>query len=585
MRKLLRFVRPHLVWFIAALVFTLTGVASALIPPSLAGRIVDGVFVASVNDGDFSSRLPLLGALILGIVLATGGRSLSIYLRNTVLETASQRALRDLKQTMYDHIQGLSFDFFHRTRTGELMARMTNDIEMVRGALVMGIMHGATGVFYVVSSGVILFSLNWQLALISVVASPFLFLATYRLRTSIFPKFQDVRTQYSALNTAVQENISGIRVVKSLMRYDYELEKFRKQNHGLTETRDAALHVWAKYMPAIEFLSGVAGVLVLLVGGRMVINGGITLGRWVEFNSYLWMLVTPMRMLGDVVNQIALAQSSSERIFEILETEPNITSPPNPVRPEKISGEVEFRGVSWRVEGKPILANIDLHAKPGSTIAIMGPTGSGKSSLVHLIPRFYDPDQGQVLIDGVDVREYDLGFLREQIGLVAQETFLFSETMYNNLTYGRRRPLEFVQRVAAQTQSHFFIRTMSDGYDTVVGERGVGLSGGQKQRASIARALLKEAPILILDDSTSSVDMETEALIQKALRNLERNVTTFIIAHRISSVKHADEIILLDHGGVAERGTHDELIAADGLYADYFRVQYADSSRLDGRRS
>jgi ATP-binding cassette subfamily B protein len=369
------------------------------------------------------------------------------------------------------------------------------------------------------------------------------------------------------------------------MRYDYELSKFRKQNEGLTEKRDEALRVWARYMPVIEFLSGFASVLVLLAGGLMVINGSITLGRWVEFNSYLWMLVHPMRLLGDVVNQIALSESSTERIMEILETEANIKSPDHPVRREGIRGEVEFRGVRWEVNGKTVLEDINLHAEPGTTVAIMGATGSGKSSLVHLIPRFYDPTEGAVLVDGVDLRELDLRLLRENVALVAQETFLFSETMYNNLTYGRQgSPMEFVQRVAVQTQAHFFINSMSERYETVVGERGVGLSGGQKQRASIARALVKQAPILILDDATSSVDMETEALIQKALRNLEHKVTTFIIAHRISSVKHADQIVVLDHGKVAERGTHAELLRAGGIYASYYEVQYADAARLGGTR-
>ena len=582
-RKLARFVKPHLAGFIVALVFTMTGVAAALIPPQLAGNIVDNVFVRAVRDGDFAGRTPQLLVLIGGIVAATFGRSISMFLRNVFVESASQKVIRDLKQAMYDHIQGLSFHFFHQNRTGELMARMTNDVEMSRGVLVMGIMHGATGIFYVVSSAVLLFTLNWQLALVSIVSAPFLFIATFRLRRTIFPRFQDVRAQYSSLNASVQENISGIRMVKSLMRYGHELDKFRKENKGLTEKRDAALQVWAKYMPIIEFLSGAASVLVLLIGGLMVIRGSITLGVWVKFNSYLWMLVTPMRMLGEVVNQFALAGSSTERIFELLETEPLIKNPPAPIHLPKVRGKVVFENVSWRAEGSEILTDISFEAPAGSTVAIMGATGSGKSSLVHLIPRFYDPDKGRVLIDDVDAKELDLQQLRENVGLVAQETFLFSETMYNNLTYGRRRaPQEYVRRVAVQTQSHFFIRSMADGYETVVGERGVGLSGGQKQRASIARALLKQAPILVLDDSTSSVDMETEALIQKALRNLEHNVTTFIIAHRISSVKHADEILVLDHGKIVERGNHEQLMKTDGLYAEYFHVQYADLGVMGG---
>ena len=457
------------------------------------------------------------------------------------------------------------------------MARMTGDMENVRVLFVSGTMHGATGLFYFAVSATILFFIDWRLALVAVAGSPFLFYTTMTLQARIHPKFRAMRAQYSALNTAVQENISGIRVVKSLMRYDFELEKFRKENRGLTDRRNDALRVWAKFMPFIEFLSGIASALVLLAGGWMVIEGRITLGTWVQFNGYLWMLAMPMRMLGEVVNYYSLSVASLERIFEVLETTPNIDHATAAISPTRIRGEVELRDVCWGADGQTILSHIDLHAEPGATIAIVGSTGSGKSSLVHLIPRFYDPDSGQVLIDGVDVRKMNLTILRRNVGLVAQDTFLFSETMYNNLTYGRPgASSEFVRRVAVQTQAHMFIQSMSEGYSTVVGERGVGLSGGQKQRASIARTLLKQSPILIFDDATSAVDMETEALIQDALRNLEHKVTTFIIAHRISSVLHADEIVLLDRGRIAERGTHDELLARGGEYAEIFAVQFAE---------
>jgi ATP-binding cassette subfamily B protein len=336
-------------------------------------------------------------------------------------------------------------------------------------------------------------------------------------------------------------------------------------------------------MPIVEFLSGISAALMLLAGGWMVIRGTITLGVWVQFNSFLWMIVFPMRLLGEVVNYYSLASASSERIFEILETEPMISSIDNAVEPARIHGEVEFRNVSWGVDGQMILKGINLKASPGSTVAIMGGTGSGKSSLIHLITRFYDPDEGQILIDGTDISTIDLTFLRENVGLVAQETFLFSETMYNNLTIGRQgAPKEFVRRVAAQTQAHMFINSMSDGYETVVGERGVGLSGGQKQRASIARTLLKQSPILILDDATSAVDMETESLIQDALRNLDHKVTTFVIAHRISSVKHADEIIVLKDGEIAERGTHADLLERGGEYARIYSVQFRDAPAARG---
>ena len=584
MKELVRYVKPHRWWFIIAIGFSLSEVIIALVPPAVSGRIVDGVFIASVTDGRFAERHTLLLLLIGAIALATVGRAASIYLRNLFLEVASQRVLRDLKQAYYDHVQSLSFHFFHHTRTGELMARITNDMEMIRGALVLLVMHGTTGVFFFVASSLVLLTINWQLTLISIIASPALFGFTYAFRKAIFPRFQANRRAYSQLNTAVQENISGIRIVKSLMRHGEELRKFRAKNHGLTESRNRSLLVWAKFMPIIELLSGVASVLVLLFGGRMVINGTMSLGRWVEFNSYLWMLVVPMRMLGEVVNQVALAEASIERIFEIMHHTPQIASASSAQTPPTVRGEVEFRDVSWGAEGQAILDHVSLHAKPGSTIAIMGATGSGKSSLVQLIPRFYDPAAGTILIDGIDIRELNLVTLRENVAFVAQETFLFSETMLNNLTYGSEgKPVEFVQRVASQTQAHGFIKAMSEGYETVVGERGVGLSGGQKQRAGLARALIKEAPILILDDSTSAVDMETEAQIQAAIRNQARKVTTFIIAHRISSVRHADEIIVLDGGRVVERGTHKELLAAAGHYAQYYRVQYADADTLNGR--
>ncbi len=311
----------------------------------------------------------------------------------------------------------------------------------------------------------------------------------------------------------------------------------------------------------------------------MVIKGRITLGTWVQFNGYLWMIVQPMRTLGDVANQVAMAESSAERLCEILDRRPAVVSPASPRRPERIKGDVELRDVSWAVDGHMILRGISLHAPAGSTIAIMGPTGCGKTSLVNLIPRFFDPDKGQVLVDGIDVRELDLAQLRGSVGLVAQETFLFSDSLYGNLTYGEEdAPIERVREAAALAQAEEFIAPLEEGYETLVGERGVGLSGGQKQRAAIARALLKQAPILILDDATSSVDMETETRIQRALRDLEARATTFIIAHRISSVLHADQILIMDHGQIVERGRHAELMRRGGLYAEYFRVQYGERS-------
>ena len=552
-------------------------VAAALVPPAIAQRIVDYVFVPSVKEGSFSSRTTLLLSLIAALVVANVLRAGLIFLRNNMVEVYSQRAQRDLKQRLYDQIQAQSFGFFHNTRTGELMARMTNDVEMVRGLLAQGLLQGASGILFFIGAAVLLAVLNWQLALISALASPWLFITALRLRKSMRPTTTEVRAQFSRLNTRVQENISGIRVVKAFMRHAYELMRFQKENSGLTAARNRNLAVWARYLPALEFFSGISSAIVLLAGGWMVIKGRITLGTWVQFNGYLWMIVQPMRTLGDVANQVAMAESSAERLCDILDTRPAVMSPASPRRPQRISGDVELRNVSWAVDGHEILRRISLHAPAGSTIAIMGPTGCGKTSLVNLIPRFFDPGEGQVLVDGIDVRELDLKQLRGSVGLVAQETFLFSDTLYGNLTYGKEdAPIERVREAAVTAQAEEFIAPLEEGYETVVGERGVGLSGGQKQRASLARALMKQAPILILDDATSSVDMETETRIQQALRDLEARATTFIIAHRISSVLHADQILVMDHGEIVERGRHAELVRRGGLYAEYFRVQYGE---------
>lgn len=541
-------------------------------PESAAPEALD-----AANTGEAAR---LLALFLVGIAGVTTLRAASIYGRNSFLELYSQRVLRDLRQRMYEHIQSLSFEFFHRTRTGELMARMTSDMEAIRGLLVLGIMHGAVGLFYVVASATILFSINVPLALVSLAATPFLAVTTVRFRQAMRPRFQAIRDQHSRLNAQVQENISGIRVVLSFMRSGFELEKFRQENHGLTLRRNEAVRVWARAMPLIEFFSGIATALMLFFGGMFVVQGQISLGTWVQFNGYLWMLVLPMRMLGDLVNQYSLSATSAARVFEILDEESTLPPPANPKRPKRLSGEVEFRNVVWRPGGRTVLDGVSLHVPPGSTVAVMGATGSGKSSLVNLLTRFYDPDEGEVLVDGIPVRDMDLATLRSNIALVAQETFLFSETMYNNLTYGRRgAPIEYVRHVAAQTQAHEFIRSMSDGYDTVVGERGVGLSGGQKQRASIARALVKGAPILVLDDSTSSVDMETEGLIHDALRDLAGKTTTFVIAHRISTVKDADQIIVLDEGRIVQRGTHDELAGSEGPYREILLVQHAANGK------
>jgi len=575
-KKLYAFSRPHYPRMFLGVFLALTGVAAALVPPAIAKRIVDSLFteemLAPERTVEAWQEMTNLILIMLGAVII---RSLSIFFRNIALEGFGQKVIKDLKQSLYDHLQSLSFDFFHRNRTGELMARMTADIEAIRDLMAQGTIRLSFGLFYIVLTTAVLFRLNVTLALYASIPVPLVGLTAYLGSRALNPRIKRSRQQYSALNAVVQESISGIRVVKTFNKQDFELAKFNRENEELTRSRNHNVAAWATMMPVLEFLSSISTVSLIFFGGLMVIRGTITLGLWVQFSGYLWMLIMPMRMTGEVVNAFSMAAASAERVFRILETGADIHNSPRPLIPEKIRGDVEFRHVSWERNGQTILEDINIKAPRGSVIALMGPTGSGKSSLVNLISRFYDPTGGEVIVDGVNVKDLDLTALRTHVAMVMQEPFLFSESISNNISYGRvDASMQEIRRSARRSHAHGFITGMTDSYDTVVGERGMGLSGGQKQRASIARALIKEAPILVLDDSTSAVDMETEDLIQESLRHESAGTTTFIIAHRISSVVNADEIIVLDRGRIIERGTHQELLERRGHYFDTYMTQY-----------
>lgn len=578
-RKIYSFARPYTLQMILGVFLAILGVAAALVPPEIAKRIIDTVYTAEgLRPENFAHKERELLLLLAVMMAAVTLRSLCMFLRNITLESYGQKVIKRLKQALYDHLQSQSFDFFHKNRTGELMARMTGDIDAIRDVLAQGTIKLSFGVFYIILTTVVLFSLNIKLALLVALPTPLVGLTAWIFSKKMLPRFKKTRERYSALNAVVQESITGIRVVKTFNRQDYEMEKFDTKNEELTEARNDALAVWAVFMPILELLSNLSTVLLILVGGIMAIRGTITVGLWVQFSGYLWMLIMPMRMTGEVINAFSMASASGERVFAILDSGREIANPKNPVTPDKIEGRVEFRNVTWEREGNRILDDINLTAPKGSVIALMGPTGSGKSSLVNLISRFFDPTSGEVLVDGINVKEMDLATLRHHVSVVMQEPFLFSETIYNNISYGKiNADMNDVRRSARRSHAHGFISGMTDSYNTVVGERGMGLSGGQKQRASIARALIKEAPILILDDSTSAVDMETEELIQESIRHEGSDTTTFIIAHRISSVVSADEIIYLENGKIVERGTHRELLELKGRYYETYATQYRDN--------
>lgn len=569
LKKLWNYVRNYKLYLIVGLIFIIFNVLLSMIPGYLNRRIIDDVITAG--------KMELLFGFLVAYIIANLLRATVIMVHRYYTESLSQNILRDLKQDLYDHLQKLSFNFFNKNRTGELMSRMTGDMEAVRMLFAEGMFHFVRSIFYIVFVMAVLIPESLKLSLVSLALSPLIGFFAYRLGVRIKPVFRQVRRQYSDLNSTVQENISGIRIVKAFHQQCYEMEKFDEENNDYFTKNYNAAKIWSKYFPIMEFLGGMSTVLLLFYGGRLVIQGEITLGVWMQFNSYLWMLIMPMRMIGHIVNMFSRTSASAERIFNVLETEPEIKNKENAITVERLQGEVEFRNVSLSYDEEDILKNISFHASPGETVAIMGATGSGKSSLINLIPRYYEPTEGEVLIDGVDNRDYDLQNLRSQVSIVMQDVFLFSESIANNISYGQPGlDLEKIKRAASISSAREFIEEMEGGFEEVIGERGMGLSGGQKQRVSMARAIVEESPILILDDATSAVDMETEHQIQQALESMEQRSTLFLIAHRISSVRNADQILILDHGEIIERGTHEELINNKGHYYTMFKEQYKE---------
>ena len=557
-------------WRIGLGLFLTTCIAGlSIVNPYISGTIVDDV----VLEGDYD-LLPKLVACLLGVTLLTGILRFSYQV---TFETASQGLLYDMRGKVYRKLLEEDFAFYNKKRTGDLMSRQTGDMDAIR--------HFVAAVIYTVYQNVLLFifallmvfTVNIKLALCMLVVLPFTAIATYKQSKEVKPAFQRNRNCFSSLNAFVQENVSGNRVVKAFAKEDYEIEKFEKENDKFMNSQIMGSRVWMKYVPIFEILSYALTVILMLYGGYMVIQGEISMGDLVKVNGYLWMLNTPLRMAGWWVNDIQNFITSVEKIYGTYSEEPKVKTPRTGGINSKIRGDVEFRNVSYRADDEDIVMDINFKVKAGQRIGIIGSTGAGKSTLMNLLCRFYDTTSGEVLVDGQDVRQHDLYNLRDNIGMAMQDVFLFSDTIEGNIAYGRPDcTFEEVKHAAIMADANHFINAMPDGYDTIVGERGVGLSGGQKQRISLARALLKDPAILILDDTTSAVDMETESYIQTQLKSIQKNCTVFIIAYRISSIKDADLILVMDNGHIIEQGTHDELVAKDGYYAKAFRNQYGE---------
>ena len=551
--------------------------------PVFSEKIVDLFLTGKEAAENLSTNKELLIKLIVGMVLVTFLRTVVVYATCINFEGVSQNVLYRIRNFLFAKIEHQDMKFYDNYRTGDLMTRLTGDLDAVRHMIAWVVRMIVESFSLMFAAAVYFFYMDWRLALSLLAIAPFIFIIIVCFRNRVAPMHALLREKLSLMNTAAQENIAGNRVVKAFAREEYEKEKFDERNREFSETNLKTAFVWLHFYPYVETFANLLPVVLLLVGGIFLINGQLTMGQYVAFSGLTWALANPMRNLGGIMNEFQRFSAASKKVMEIYYSEPTIVDAPHPVEPSDshLRGKIEFRDVSFSYEHRPVLHHISFTAKPGQTIAIMGETGCGKTSLIQLIPRFYDPTQGQVLVDGVDVREYRLHDLRKNIGLATQDVLLYSDTIDGNIAYGdSNMSQERVRRFAGYSAAEEFILKMPEGYDTIVGERGVGLSGGQKQRISLARAMAIKPSILILDDTTSAVDLETEKHIQESLEHLEFTCTKIIIAQRISSTRKADRILVLKDGRIEEEGTHAELIAKKGYYYELVKLQGGEEMLL-----
>ncbi len=555
----------YLIAFVAMIGSILLDMAS----PMVTKKIVDDV----ITDGNTKILMSLLIA-----ILAIGfGRAVTQYVKEFLFDKVSITVGSELRRELFEHIQGLSVSFFDKNNTGELMARVKDDIDKIWNAIGFVGMLAIEGIIYTVSVLVCMITLSPVLTIIPVIVLPIVGYTAIMLEKKIDVVYGDISEENARLNTVAQENLAGVRTVKAFARERYEIKKFKEHNERYCELNLKQSKTLIRYYPNISFYTRFLLIAVVLVGGLLTIDGKMTLGDLSAFTQYANNIIWPMEILGWLCNDIASGVASSRKIKKIFDEEAEIKDSDKAVDMSDCKGEINFENVTFELNDATILSDISFKVEPGKTIGIMGMTGAGKTSIVNLLERFYDVKSGSIKIDGKDVRDIKLNDLRKNISVVMQDVFLFSDTIMENISIGSKGIItqDAVCESARAAKANDFIDKLKEQYDTVIGERGVGLSGGQKQRISIARAIAKNAPILILDDSTSALDMETEYEIQREIEAL-KGVTKMIIAHRISAVKNADEIIILDEGRIAERGSHDELMKKKGLYYDTYVAQYAN---------
>ena len=537
----------------------------------------------TIDDVVLGEQYGLIPYICIGFIALMIIKGFATYFHQYLGDYFGIRSVYTLRDELYQKLQRLPFRYYDNAKTGDLMSRLTADVEGFRFFLSAGFSELIRIFLLIVLSLGVMFYFSIPLALVTMAAMPFLGIVVYRFDRKVHPAFRKIRKSFGKLNTRVQENISGMNTVKSLSRENFEIGRFSDRSDDYRTKFITTSNIWSKYFPLMEFIGNVSVVALLAYGGYLVINNSMQLGELVAFFSLVWYILGPLMNLGFVINLFSQAKASGERLLEILEAPEEITEKENAVMKDRIQGHVTFNDVTltYVEDDDSALKNITFDAPPGKTIGLIGATGSGKTSITQLITRFYEPEEGEVLVDGRPVADYGLKSLRKNIGFVLQESFLFSTTIRENISYGNPdATLEDVIDAAKRAQAHEFILEMPEGYDTLLGERGMGLSGGQKQRIAIARAILIDPAILVLDDATSAVDMETEFQIQKALQEVMKGRTTFIIAHRISSLKHADEILVLEDGAVKERGVHEELLINGGPYQRIYDIQYQDKEKI-----
>lgn len=567
MKKITHYIKKHIWGYLAAILCLIIGVALDMLSPQLTKRIIDDV----IGNGNLS----LLKYLLAGILGVGLGRCIFMYIKEYLFDVIGAKISAQMRKDLFQHLQGLSAEFYDRNNTGELMARVKDDIDRIWDGLTFVGMLVIEVVIHTAMVLTCMYRLNVKLALVPTVAMIFCGALAIFLEQKLNKIYDEISEENATLNTVAEENLAGVRTVKSFAREKFEIQKFLSHNKRYYELNMEQSRVFVKYHPLFSFITKLLPLLVLLTGGYLVIKENLSMGSLGAFIEYSTNIVWPMEMLGWLTNSLSSAIASSKKLKKIYAEASSIKESGEPIILPQVHGKITFSHVCFQRENTEILKDISFNLPAGSTLGIMGATGSGKTSIVQLLQRQYDCTNGFIFLDDTDIRQLTLKQLRSNISVVMQDVFLFSDTIQDNVRLGKQDLLDFeqVKRASHAAMAGDFIERLEEGYETIIGERGVGLSGGQKQRISIARALAKNNPILVMDDSTSALDMETEHMIHQTLQEL-KNTTKLIIAHRISAVRHADEIIFLENGQIAERGTHEELLAKRGLYYETYQSQY-----------